>query len=231
MGQIIIDLLSDTHNQHRSFKPEGGDILIHAGDVCGRGTYQEAIEFLDWYADQDYSHLVMIAGNHDFIFEEEPKLMAKECKDRNIILLNDSGIVIEGIKIWGSPVQPWFHDWAFNRQRGNDIKKHWDLIPLDTEILVTHGPPYGYGDKVSYSGFGMDPHVGCFDLLKQIEASEVKLHVSGHIHEGRGVEIRGDGKIFANVSSLDRRYYPAAKKPMRFTREIIQDGSILYLHE
>ena len=60
--------------------------------------------------------------------------MEKECKDRHIIFLNDSGCVLENIKIWGSPVQPWFYDWAFNRTRGAEIKKHWDLIPKDLKF-------------------------------------------------------------------------------------------------
>tara|TARA_Y100000296_G_C5174834_1_gene259491 strand:- start:2061 stop:2591 length:531 start_codon:yes stop_codon:yes gene_type:complete len=56
--------------------------------------------------------------------------------------LNDSSITIDGIKFWGSPIQPWFHDWAFNRKRGNEIRKHWELIPTNTDVLLTHGPPF-----------------------------------------------------------------------------------------
>jgi hypothetical protein len=60
-----------------------------------------------------------------------------------VIYLNDSGVEIDGLKFWGSPVQPYFHNWAFNRI-GDDICKHWELIPLDTDILITHGPVKGF---------------------------------------------------------------------------------------
>src|ERR1017187_9592000 len=120
MEKLIIDLLSDTHNQHAKFKCDGGNILIHAGDATLRGTEQEALVFLDWYAKQDYDYLIFVPGNHDWSFERQPVLMAEACQDRNIILLNDSGVDLEGIKIHGSPVQPWFHNWSFNRDRGPD---------------------------------------------------------------------------------------------------------------
>jgi Icc-related predicted phosphoesterase len=232
MSKIIVDLLSDTHNQHDKFTTKGGEILIHAGDCTGRGTLKEAVTFLDWYKEQDYSHLVLIPGNHDFCFEENPKELKFLCDNRGIILLNDSGYVAkesgQEIRIWGSPIQPWFHDWAFNRQRGADIKKHWDMIPNDTEILVTHGPPMGILDKVAYRGSNLADNVGCADLLEKIKQTEVKLHVFGHIHEGRGQHY--DGPItYVNASSLDRMYYPQSKKPIRVTREVFQDGSIGYI--
>ncbi len=240
MSKLIIDLLSDTHNRHEEFTCSGGDILLHSGDCTGRGTMAEAISFLDWYAKQPYDHKVMIAGNHDWIFEQQPQLMADECKARGIILLNDSGCVFKDnmgqkgdylIHVWGSPVQPWFHSWAFNRGRGNEIKKHWDLIPKNTEILLTHGPAHGILDGVER--FTRDAeyeteHVGCEELIKVIENSSILLHVCGHIHEGRGYEYKRE-KTYVNASSLDRRYYPVSRKPMRTIREIFQDGSVGYV--
>ncbi len=223
MENITIDLLSDTHNRHSHCKCQGGNILLHAGDTTGRGDIREIVNFLDWYSEQDYDHLILVPGNHDFGFESNPKEMKELCENRGIILLNDSGITIEGIKIWGSPVQPWFHDWAFNRNRGPDIKKHWDLIPRDTELLITHGPPYGILDQVAY---GMDKNVGCMDLLNMINESQVKLHVFGHIHEARGIKYQGK-KAFVNASYLDRSYYPQAKAPMRAIREV-DDGEAIY---
>ncbi len=233
MSKLIIDLLSDTHNRHNRFKCEGGDILLHAGDCSGRGKRDEVLQFLDWYADQDYSNLIMIPGNHDFIFETNFGEMKKECNDRNITLLNDSGVTVEGIKIWGSPVQPHFNDWAFNRFRGSDIKKHWDLIPEDTEILITHGPPYEILDEVTNvmgDSYRVPQYVGCQDLMDKLEKTQVKLHVFGHIHEGRGIKYAGQ-RTYVNASSLDRMYCPASKRPIRATREIVQDGSIVYLAE
>jgi predicted phosphodiesterase len=224
MNKLIIDCISDTHTQHNKIKLPGGDILIHSGDCTSRGLISEAIAFLDWFADQDYSHLIMTAGNHDWIFEQNPILMADECRSRGIVLLNDSGIIIKDmydpaihIKIWGSPIQPWFHSWAFNRHKGEDIKKHWDLIPVDTEILVTHGPPHQILDAVPRS-YGSFEHCGCKDLLEKIYQTKVKLHVFGHIHEGAGVKYF-DGRTYVNASSLDGRYRYLGPGYRRIIRE------------
>lgn len=236
MSQLIIDALSDTHNRHKEFVCRGGDILMHTGDMTSHGSMGEAISFLDWYGAQNYTHKLLIAGNHDWIFEKQPELMADECRSRGIILLNDSGAILKDmeneylIRVWGSPVQPWFHSWAFNRQRGPDIKKHWDLIPKNTEMLLTHGPPHGIGslDVVTYANGTPKERVGCWDLSDRLAQTDVLLHVFGHIHEGRGVEYVGD-RTYINASSLDRMYCPVDRKPIRIIREVFQDGSIGYV--
>jgi Icc-related predicted phosphoesterase len=206
------DLLSDTHNKHASYKLPGGDFLLHSGDALSRGSYEEAVDFLDWYGDQDYAYRIFVPGNHDWVFEKNPELMAEECKKRGIILLNDSGIEIDGIKFWGSPVQPWFYDWAFNRQRGHEIRKHWDLIPTNTDVLITHGPPKGILDLAPRGG-----NVGCLDLLLALNKTDVKLHVFGHIHASRGHMNVGD-KLFVNAASLNERYQEISGVPYRLTR-------------
>jgi Icc-related predicted phosphoesterase len=228
MSKTIVDLLSDTHNRHNKCVCKGGDIILHAGDVSGRGDVDEILTFLDWYSRQDYEHIILVPGNHDFAFEQDPRGMKEECEDRGIILLNDSGVTAKDIKIWGSPVQPWFHNWAFNRQRGAEIDKHWDLIPKDTEILITHGPPADILDMTTYADGSPRGGVGCEMLAKRIPKLQVKLHVFGHIHEGRGVTARGDC-TFVNASFLDQMYYPQAKQPVRVVRETFQDGSIAYI--
>jgi Icc-related predicted phosphoesterase len=230
MEKLIIDLLSDTHNQHEKFTCDGGDILLHAGDASLRGSEVEILTFLDWFAKQDYSYLIFVPGNHDWFAERMPVRMAEECQKRNIILLNDSGVEIEGIKVWGSAIQPWFHNWAFNRLRGDDIKHHWDMIPEDTEILITHGPPAGILDTVAFVNGNPKEGAGCKDLLDKILKTQVKLHIFGHIHEARGIHYVGPS-TFVNASCLDRMYYPASKRPIRTTRELVQDGSIVYLAE
>jgi Icc-related predicted phosphoesterase len=213
-----IDTISDTHGKHKKIILPGGDILICSGDISGSGELGEVLAFLNWFADQDYRYLVMIAGNHDFIFQENPELMAEECKKRNIIYLNDSGVEIEGIKFWGSPIQPWFHDWAFNRGRGPEIKKHWDLIPEDTEVLITHGPPYLILDGVPRAG-GWEENVGCQDLYDRIIQTKIKLHVFGHIHEGAGYRYF-EGRTYVNASSLDGMYMFETPGYRRVVRDI-----------
>lgn len=234
MNKLIIDAISDTHNRHKSFKLPGGDILIHSGDCTGSGTVSEVMAFLSWFADQDYSHLILVPGNHDWLFELNPSLCAEECKNRGIILLNDSGVEIEGIKIWGSPITPWFYDWAFNRHRtkeeaeklgGPFIKDHWDLIPADTDILVTHGPPHGILDYVPRSTGGFE-EVGCRELLARIYETKVKLHIFGHIHYAAGHKYL-DGRTYVNASALNEQYSPTTGNPKR----IIEDGLGGYLVE
>ena len=143
--------ISDTHGLHTQVKVPDGDILIHTGDVSSQGKEFEIILFLNWFRDLPHKHKVFIAGNHDFYFERTPVSDVNKIIPDNVIYLNDSGVTVEGIRIWGSPIQPWFYDWAFNRQRGAEIKKHWDLIPENTDILMTHGPAFGIHDRTTRS--------------------------------------------------------------------------------
>jgi len=192
--------ISDTHGKHRQLDLPQGDMLIHAGDVSSRGLKGEVLDFLDWYKDLDFQYKIFIAGNHDFYFEKEKNSEIEKLIPSNVIYLNDSGITLEGINIWGSPIQPWFFDWAFNRQRGEEIAKHWALIPSDTNILVTHGPAFGLLDK-TFKG----ESVGCADLLKQIKKIKPQFYIAGHIHEAYG-QVEKDGTHFINASVLDLRY-------------------------
>lgn len=196
-----IVMISDTHGQHHDVFLPKGDILIHAGDVSRSGKKTQIQDFLQWFAKQEFQYKIFIAGNHDFFFEQHTEEEIAALIPENVIYLNDSGVEIEGIKIWGSPIQPWFFDWAFNRQRGSEIKKHWDLIPSNTNILITHGPVYGILDK-TVSGL----NVGCEDLLEKIKTLfELKIHVSGHIHEGYGI-VQETNITFVNASVLDVNY-------------------------
>ncbi len=192
--------ISDTHLKHGELRVPPGDILLHAGDLSGRGTLPEVARFMDWFGAMPHRHKVLIAGNHDFLAEQQPTVF-RALVPPGVTYLNDSGTEIGGIKIWGSPVSPWFFDWAFNRQRGADIRRHWDLIPDDTDILITHGPPYGILDKVV-----RDPRpVGCRDLLHRVGEIDVKICAFGHIHEAYGWRETG-GTLFLNASILDENY-------------------------
>lgn len=193
-------IISDTHNQHEKLQLPEGDLLLHAGDFSGRGTADECAFFLRWFAEQPHRHKVFIAGNHDYFAENSPRTF-RSMVPGNVVYLQDSGIEIEGLKIWGSPVQPWFFDWAFNRQRGADIRRHWDLIPADTDILLVHGPPHGILDRVKRD----NQPVGCQDLLEKIEQTTAKVIAFGHIHEGYGILEIG-GRTFVNASVLDENY-------------------------
>ncbi len=203
---ISITCISDTHTKHLQLNLTGGNLLICAGDITNMGSYSDLISFLNWFDKQNYTYKIFIAGNHDFYLEDHStkniqdtiyKLYGDNC---NIIYLNDNGINLFGLNIWGSPVQPRFFDWAFNRDRGEDIKKHWNLIPDNTDILITHGPPSGILDK-NESG----QNTGCKDLLYKIIEINPIINIFGHIHEGYGYHDNGN-TLFLNASVLDSRY-------------------------
>lgn len=192
--------ISDTHGKHAKIELPKGDVLLHAGDISSRGTENEVLDFLSWFSAQDYKYKLFIAGNHDFYFEKNASEFISKIIPENVIYLCDYGVQIEGINIWGSPVSPWFYNWAFNRHRGDDIKKHWNKIPSQTDILITYGPVFGKLDKTTRG-----EQVGCVDLLNTIEKIEPKIHVCGHIHEAYG-EVSSSKTKFLNASVLDENY-------------------------
>ncbi len=202
-------VISDTHAKHAEIELPPGDIIIHAGDMSRMGREKEVTDFLNWFAALPYTYKIFIAGNHDFFFERNSDTDISKLIPENVIYLNDTGITIEGITIWGSPITPWFFDWAFNRIRGAEIRKHWDLIPDKVDILVTHGPAYGILDRTV-----SDEVVGCQDLLKRIAEVKPAYHIFGHIHEGYGM-LEKDGTVFINASVVDEKYY-VKNKPVSF---------------
>lgn len=192
--------LSDTHGQHRKLILPKGDVLIHAGDVSKLGKQHEIEDFIDWFGNQNFKYKLFIAGNHDFWFEKATDLDLEKMIPKEIVYLNDSGIDIEGFFIWGSPITPWFYDWAFNKHRGDAIAKHWELIPANTDILITHGPVHGILDR-TFSNI----HVGCEDLKHAIDRIKPKVHICGHIHEGYGM-LDKEETLFINASVLNLKY-------------------------
>lgn len=195
-----ITLISDTHGHHDQLNLTSGDLLIHAGDISGLGRVSEIERFMNWFSQQDYTHKVLIAGNHDFFFETASPESVEEMIPDNIVYLNDSGVTIEGIHIWGSPISPFFFNWAFNRRRGEEIDQHWQLIPKDTDILITHGPPYGILDDTARG-----ERVGCEDLLSRVEEIRPRLHLFGHIHEAYG-QLTQKGTKYVNASVVNLNY-------------------------
>lgn len=192
--------ISDSHGQHGKLQLPKGDVIIHAGDISQRGEENEIHDFLNWFTYLDFKYKIFIAGNHDFYFEQKSEEEIKKIIPDNIIYLCDSGITVNNIKIWGSPITPWFFNWAFNRHRGDQIMRHWDLIPADTDILITHGPAFCKLDKTKDG-----QNVGCKDLLHKIREIKPKFHICGHIHEDYG-QTSVSMTNFINASVLDENY-------------------------
>lgn len=215
--------ISDTHLAH-DFKIPDGDILIHAGDLTVNGTYIQTANVGNWLRSLPHKHKVIIAGNHDFLFEKKPE-DARVALGPDIIYLQDSEVTVEGLRIWGSPWTPRFYDWAFqldHRKRpdnerpfllgkGRNAEQHWEAIPEGLDVLVTHGPPLGILDGVPRAS-GLD-HVGDPELLKTLGRLKAppKLHVFGHIHAGHGTWQDGleeTPTLFVNAAICDECYLP-----------------------
>lgn len=188
-------LISDTHNQHLAIAPPPGDVLVHAGDFTMRGTELEVAAFGAWLGTQPHLHKVVVAGNHDFLFEQQPEL-ARSLLPAGVHYLVDSEVTLGGLRFWGAPWQPWFLDWAFNLRRGAEIAAKWALVPGGIDVLITHGPPMGTADRTVRG-----EEVGCADLRAAMARVKPRLSVFGHIHEGYGVY--GD-KV--NASICDEKY-------------------------
>lgn len=248
--QLRITHISDTHNKHKKLngKLPGGDLLIHSGDVSSIGRESEVERFIKWFNRIDnYTHKVFIAGNHDLTFESEilfrnkseyfdrvvydglasigkPQwldILLNSELDTNVFYLENSDVTVHGIKIWGSPITPSFgYGWAFNKDRGYDINEVWSKIPNDTDIVITHGPIFGYCDRTQHGGL----NVGCEDLYHRLNELKPKLHFSGHIHEAYGYRQTEWGYAF-NGCNCDLSYL-VNNKPLTFdynfeTKEIV----------
>jgi predicted MPP superfamily phosphohydrolase len=213
-------------------KLPGGDILIHSGDISSLGRKREVESFIKWFNDiEGYGTKIFIAGNHDMTFDREILLRDKlkhfdgrdindydtECAEgkpewliellenglnNNVFYLENSFVLIDDIKIWGSPITPSFgYGWAFNKNRGYDINEVWNGIPDDANIVVTHGPIHSYCDRTQHGGM----NVGCEQLYHRLNEVRPQLHFSGHIHEAYGYRHTDWGYAF-NGCNCDLGY-------------------------
>lgn len=206
-NKLRITFISDTHTLHNELNGQlpGGDLLIHSGDIMNSGyKKQEIHDFCKWFEAQDYKHKIFIAGNHDRMFENHPLESNTIVNNYDVEYLQDEEVLIDGVKLYGTPWQPWFYDWAFNLPKGGDeLIAKWDVIPEDTDILVTHGPPQ---DHLDVSGPPHnEPHLGCALLRVKVDTQPPKIHVFGHIHGGYGYKFH-NGTHFINASVLNERY-------------------------
>lgn len=224
--------LSDTHNKHHQITVPEGDVLIHSGDATSTGKVEECKKFLRWYGALPHKHKIFVAGNHDWSFDEDDMAYVKWknhynfkgdrfragatnyveylAKELGIIYLNRDSVTIDGVKFYGCPESPRFHHWAFNRDQCD-----WLHIPEDTNVLITHTPPFGILD-VSYRGYD---NCGCKYLLDRVgelaQLKKLKVHCFGHIHEGRGVHEQY-GVTYINGSCLDHKYQVIEEAPLTF---------------
>ena len=177
--------LSDSHCHQRKIKVPEADLIIHAGDFTYHGELDEVNKFLDWYGKLQAKHKVVICGNHEVWISKYFQQLQELCVNQGIHLLHNSHITIEGLKIYGSPYSPTFGiGWAY-QATPTELKSIYGNIDGDTDIVVTHGPAYGILDKTLRGDL-----VGSPELTERLnELPNLKLHVTGHIHESRGVHV------------------------------------------
>lgn len=196
----------------------GGDLLFITGDLTARDKPSEWDDFLNWIEDQKYKKKIMIAGNHDNTLQNCEKNFFEFIKQYGIEYLSDSGTEFEGLKIWGSPWIKTFKDinpkcQAFTKKKEIELKKKWEQIPSDIDILITHSPPYSILDGIPIED-GSLFHVGSPSLFDKIASlPNIKLHAFSHIHEAHGFAEYESPKSkmivnYVNCSIMNERYKP-----------------------
>ena len=203
---LTIVLISDTHELHREIEVPAGDILIHAGDfTMNSRSAEKLIDFNEWLGELPHADRVVIPGNHDSVVEDA----SRRALITNATLLINASVEIIGLKFWGSPATPLLGE-AFGVVSDTARAKVYSLIPADTDILVTHGPPYGILDQAP----GSDRHEGCHQLFAAVQTLKPMLHVFGHVHGAYGT-YSTDDTLFVNAA-LPGRGFGMSNRPHVF---------------
>jgi Icc-related predicted phosphoesterase len=188
--------LSDTHMLHRRLDVAAGDVLVHSGDLVSEGSMDEYTDVFNWLDSMSHKHKLLVAGNHDALFQHSPKLIRKRLP-KSIVYLENSGTTIDGLKFWGSPWTVGYPWMAFTYRAMEGRETRWTSIPDDTDVLVTHGPPHGILDR-DHEG----QRIGDASLYKRVETVRPKLHLFGHVHDQNG-EMKRFGTTFVNAAVGD----------------------------
>ncbi|RLN89643.1 hypothetical protein BBJ28_00022917, partial [Nothophytophthora sp. Chile5] len=202
LWSMRIVCVSDTHGLHeQALRVPDGDVFIHAGDFTDTGERDEVLAFNAFLGKLPHRYKIVIAGNHESTFDRQfyPRYWQQYGHRQQYGELGRLSLT--------TPWQPEFCNWAFNLPRGDALLRKWRRIPTDTDVLVTHTPPMGQGDRVGYQ------NVGCADLLREVETRiHPKLHVFGHVHEGYGRSMSADGvTTYFNASACTHNYEPVNK--------------------
>ena len=208
--------IADTHTRHRELSMPDGDVLLVAGDFTGTGTVDEIEDFSSWLSTLSYPVKIVVAGNHDLLFEDAPKIARRLLK--NAVYLEDAEYILSpsdlgrnsevwNMRIYGSPWQPRYYDWAFNLNRNsNELRSKWRKIPAKVDVLITHTPPHGILDSSPRGD-----RAGCELLRAELRRIQPRLHVFGHLHKGHGVlpayAHYGAEPIFVNAAMCNENYF------------------------
>lgn len=199
-----LTIISDTHTKHKQldeYLTEEADVIIHCGDFTSMGYDHEIGNFMRWFSNlNQFKHKIFIAGNHDLSFEEDFDYI-KKFIPLNVIYLENREVVIDDVKFYGTPIQKEFCNWAFNTKY-DDLKKYYEMIPDDVDVLITHTPPLGILDTVINNVIPQGTPILDEEILNRIKP---KINCFGHIHESYGVKTINNIN-FINASVLNHRY-------------------------
>lgn len=197
-------LIADTEGNHRGIEIPEGDVLVHAGDIIGYGNgmlaqTEEYKDFLAWLNELPHQHKIFIGGNHDHLLEgiKADELVVSD----GTHYLHNSAIEIDGVKFWGSPNTVSFFGMPFEETE-DALEEIYKEIPDDTDVLITHVPPYGILDKSSAG-----KNCGSTALHKRVFEVNPRIHVCGHIHHSYG-SIDKEGTSFYNAAYMHRGNAP-----------------------
>jgi Icc-related predicted phosphoesterase len=191
--------ISDTHNKHNLLKnlPKA-DVIVHSGDASFAGSDNEMLDFLNWFCDLDYRYKIFVAGNHDdCLYGEQIEGLPENC-----YYLCHSGVEIDGVKFWGTPL-------FIGDSLEGSIPQFLEKIPKYTDVLISHAPPFGILD------FDNNINYGCRDLLKTIERINPRYHLFGHIHAAYGIR-KIKQTTFVNAAIVNE-IYEFVNKPKLIT--------------
>ena len=196
---VRVVAIADLHG----FLPQdltAGDVLVIAGDVCPISDHDTGFQdrwlretFYPWLDGLPHDEVVWIAGNHDFVCQ----LPEWRPGGRGRYLL-DSSFEVKGLVFHGTPWVPKLEGWAFYAP-DDELERRMASVP-GADVLVSHGPPHGYGDTVVRG-----ERAGSAALLAAIDRTRPRVCVFGHIHEDHGAWER-NGTRLANVAHVDVRY-------------------------
>ncbi|KAI1390526.1 Metallo-dependent phosphatase [Hypoxylon trugodes] len=214
--------ISDTHNC--TVKLPKGDVLIHCGDLTNQGSFTELSKQVAWLEKADFECKLVIAGNHDITldtaffeqygdyFHNNTPQNITDCQ--NLLKLSKSLTYLEHssctirltsssgprtiFSVFGSPFIPSCGKWAFQypREDSTVAERIWNDIPLDTDILITHGPVRAHGDESRHR-----EAKGCEILRQAVWRVRPRIALCGHVHEARGVH-----RVRWDLSSKSIRY-------------------------
>ena len=198
---VRVVAISDTHTKHGALELPPGDVLLHTGDVVGNygGNFDLQAHFTDFVAflqDQAalYKHVVWIAGNHDTFLDTDhyqkrwvAPLTQKLQDCGNVHYLENSGLTVLGLNIYGTPWLPCRRETLNKRYYSNAFERHssvrepqFEHIPEGLDILMTHCPPKDV--------CGVCPSADPL-LERRLNAMKrpPKVHCFGHAHNSFGL--------------------------------------------